>query len=176
MLPEPLAVLTHCAGANVLLLAMNQPEASGYFPTKRVLAEPMIVSGEKINYYTRAFLDHRQRAERDNSLINFMELRSDTGRSTIAERGVRPMKDINFSNGIGLLATAVESAGDAADYTIVVGEDDPGAKTEDIEQALKAVNCNVPIVPYQGQKRFGHGYLLIEPEALETIVPLLRAS
>lgn len=176
MFTEPTVVLTHCAGANILLLANSLPEASDYFPAKRILAEPMIVSGENINYYTRGFVDHRKRARHDNSLISFTELRGDSDQTAIGDRGVRPMTDINFSNGIGLLASAVKSAGDTADYTLVVGKDDPGANDEDIEHALKDVNCEVPIVHYKDQTRFGHGYLLIEPKALETVVPLFRAS
>jgi len=167
---EPTAVLTHCAGANVFLLAKSQSGRSDYFPDQGVLAEPMIVEGVDLRYYTWPFLKHEKAAKKDDGLISLQSLSKTSTDSFTTTALTKPLLEIIESQGTTLYVNA-QNRGER--YSIVTGENDFAARCEDIVRSIEALGGLAQVIEYPDQELKGHGYLLVEPKALETVVPLL---
>lgn len=174
---EPGSVLTHCAGANVFLLAhyLQALEGeSGYLPRDGVLSEPMLAEQITTRDYYTSFARHERKARNDASYISLRTLSPPSSEGFQAERARRPLEDIVTSRGITLFIRALESG---LDLRIMLGDDtDYAANQSRISQELLG-KYHDSIHRYSNQQRHGHGYLLDSPRhALQDIVPLLLAD
>jgi hypothetical protein len=175
--PSPTAILTHCAGANVLLLAQTQTDKtqtdkSDYFPIVGVLAEPMLEKFERLSGLSRPFAAHEYRARKDPKLISLLSLSAKSANNLSATDLVAPLQEIIDTDSAGHFVK-LQKLG--AYYMVVVGINDFAARRDGIEEGVKAAGGEAHIVGYSNQELSGHGFLLVNPgEALNAVVPLLH--
>lgn len=170
----PNVVVTHCAGANVFALATylayKNPQLGVDMPTHWLAVEPMLPSYDGAKKFAMAqFMPFEKRAKGDPTLISLKSLAHPDMPDLGMDRRL-PLGDIVQSRGLWLLKQCVDGGNEVR---ALVSEQDYAAPGEPLEEHLGAEN----VVYYNGQERFGHGYMMAEPKtAGQQIACILRTS
>lgn len=167
--------VAHCGGAPVVVDAsMVQYHKRGQQQlsplSQGVLAEAMIAQGMMLQDYTRTAARHEIAAKKERpDFISLRELSSAEADQRIQTNRVY---DIMGNHGINRLMRATVWFG--ANYHLIFGDEDAVAPKKLTESQLDDIGFRGEIAYYSDQEKFGHGYLLVEPEkAVADIAKLL---
>jgi hypothetical protein len=164
----PSTVLTHCAGANVYLIArlLEQQIFSGsgsaLMPGRAILLEPMIAEGRQARAIARENAQQGRLAEEGgSSFIPLISMRHPDA-VNLGTRGLAPLKDILDSKGVTLAGKIVQAG---ADVQVVLGHDDIAAP-DTLFEDISGLGLGIPVTSYPEHEgpRYGHGYVFAQPD------------
>lgn len=167
----PQTVVTHCAGANVYLLAhyidrLQRPV--GILPQSAILLEPMLASGRTAMEIAKLNGKHEKRALDDPEYISLSALRHSEA-VKLGFAGKLPMGDIIGTSGTKLLAAHQQNGGA---LRIVLGHEDVAAP-ESIVLEILADGLDIQVTHYpieDAKQKYGHGFLFAEPGIAADVV------
>jgi hypothetical protein len=166
--------VAHCGGAPVVveagMLHYYRHGQQGSPLSQGVLAEPMIAQDMTLQDYSRTAARHEIAAKKERpDFISLRELASAEADQRIQTNRVY---DIMDNHGIRRLMRAMVWFG--GNYHVILGDEDAVAPKKLTESQLSDSGFAGEIAYYSNQEKFGHGYLLVEPQkAVADIAQLL---
>mgnify|MGYP001608150622 CR=1 FL=1 len=160
----PTRISTHCAGANVYLLARYLELRAGHLrllPSSGVLFEPMIAEGRAVMDVAKQNMKHEKQAKSDARYISLASMRHPDA-VNLGFDGKLPMSDILDSRGLALLGHNTLAN---AKLSVVLGYEDIAAP-DSLMHDISGMALDIPVSRYRTDahsERFGHGYLFAEP-------------
>lgn len=163
--------VTHCAGANVALIAHyleRQMDTPATLPTNLLLMEPMVGEGyeERPRDLGAAIL--KQARSSDERVILLQKLRHPNAPNLGTARA-QPLMDICRSKGITFLARMA----DTLNLHLVFGQEDLAAPADSTIAQLVERGIDLPVTYYPqdpSNTRLGHGFIYDKPEVAADVV------